>query len=129
MPVEWGVSEGTFDSVDEEEGREQCKPNGKAATAAVDLEDFVAYMPMHRYIYRPDGDLWPAASIDARIPRVSILDTNGKPKSIKASTWLDQRRPVEQMTWAPGEPKLIKDRLIAEGGWIERKDATVFNLY
>src|SRR5262249_47913671 len=29
----------------------------------------------------------------------------------------------------PGEPMLIKDRLISEGGWIERRGCTTFNLY
>jgi hypothetical protein len=33
------------------------------------------------------------------------------------------------VTWAPGEPQLIRDRLIINGGWIERAGATVFNLY
>ena len=49
--------------------------------------------------------------------------------SIKPAAWLDQHRPVEQMTWYPGEPMLICDRLIAEGGWIARPGSTVFNLY
>src|SRR5262249_19647721 len=46
-----------------------------------------------------------------------------------ASTWLDRNRPVEQITWMPGEPMLIKDRVIAEGGWIERPSCRVLNLY
>ena len=33
------------------------------------------------------------------------------------------------MTWAPGKPMLIKNRLISDGGWIERPGCTVFNLY
>ena len=33
------------------------------------------------------------------------------------------------MTWAPGMPPLIRDRLISDGGWIERKGVTTFNLY
>jgi hypothetical protein len=33
------------------------------------------------------------------------------------------------MTWAPGLSMLIRDRLISDGGWIERKDVTCFNLY
>ena len=33
------------------------------------------------------------------------------------------------MTWAPGQPMLMRDRLISDGGWIERKGVTVFNLY
>src|SRR5262249_15203871 len=43
--------------------------------------------------------------------------------------WLDQNRPVEQMTWAPGEPTEIRDRLIAEGGWFAQPGCRVFNLY
>jgi hypothetical protein len=33
------------------------------------------------------------------------------------------------MTWAPGKPMLIRDKLIADGGWIDRPGCTVFNLY
>jgi hypothetical protein len=33
------------------------------------------------------------------------------------------------MTWAPGEPMLVANRLISDGGWIERKKVTCFNLY
>src|SRR5262249_28966934 len=40
-----------------------------------------------------------------------------------------KHRAVEQMTWAPGYPMEIKDRLISEGGWIDRPGCTVFNLY
>ncbi len=104
---------------------------------AVSLADFRAYMPMHSYIYAPTRDMWPAASVNARVPPVALVDGSGKPaldedgkqKFISASAWLDQNKPVEQMTWAPGEPMLIKDRLISEGGWIARHGCTVFNLY
>jgi len=30
---------------------------------------------------------------------------------------------------APGEPKIIKERVISEGGWIERPGCRCFNLY
>ncbi len=33
------------------------------------------------------------------------------------------------MTWAPGSPMLIRDQLISDGGWIERKGVTCFNIY
>jgi hypothetical protein len=52
-----------------------------------------------------------------------------KGKTITASAWLDQNRAVEQMTWCPGLPMLVCDRLIADGGWIKRKGVTCFNLY
>lgn len=57
------------------------------------------------------------------------LDASGKPVTIAPGLWLDRNRPVEQMTWVPGLPMLIKDRLVVAGGWIERLDVTSFNLY
>ena len=33
------------------------------------------------------------------------------------------------MTWAPGLPEVITNRLISEGGWIDRSGVSCFNLY
>jgi hypothetical protein len=104
----------------------------------VTVDDFHAYMPSHLYLYEPTREQWPASSVNARIPPIPVFTKNGNravdkkgkpPKLIKASSWLDRNKPIEQMTWAPGQPTLIKDRLIAEGGWIERNGVTTFNLY
>ena len=89
-------------------------------------EDFVAYMAMHKFVFLPTRELWPPSSVNARLPPVKVPGT-GKP--MLASKWLDQNRPVEQMTWAPGEPVLIEGRLIREGGWVVRSGCTVLNLY
>ena len=87
-------------------------------------------MPMNSYIFTPSGEMWPAGSVNARVAAIEVgVDKKGEPALISASRWLSQNRPVEQMTWAPGEPQLIRDRLITNGGWIERAGATVFNLY
>jgi uncharacterized protein DUF5906 len=99
--------------------------SGEAPTGdGVCMDDFHAYMPMHSYIFAPSREMWPAGSVNARVPPLMVGD-----KIIPAATWLDRNRPVEQMTWAPGEPMLIRDRLIADGGWIERGKVTCFNLY
>ena len=95
----------------------------------VSLDDFYAYMPMHSYLFVPSRDPWPAASVNARIAPIPDGEVDGKPKTVNANIWLDQNRPVEQMTWAPGLPMLINDRLISEGGWINRKGVNCFNLY
>ena len=95
------------------------------AAEGVSIGDFYAYMPMHSYIFVPSREMWPPASVNSRIPPIPI--DGGK--KVAANVWLDQNRAVEQMTWAPGEPMLIHDRLIADGGWIERKGVTCFNLY
>jgi hypothetical protein len=117
------------------------KPNGKTQEQwqpeGVTINDFRAYMPTHSYIFEPSREMWPASSVNSRIPPVPVFDAHGnpvvdekdKPKVIPASTWLDQNRSVEQMTWAPGLPMLIPDRLIKDGGWIEREGVTCFNLY
>lgn len=105
--------------------------------AGVGLTDFSAYMPTHSYIYEPTGAMWPASSVNARIPKVKltdqsgnpVLDQNGKQAQLPASAWLDRNRPCEQMTWAPGLPAKIHDKLILDGGWIGRAGVTVFNLY
>ena len=97
----------------------QPAPSG-APVDGLTLDDFFAYAPEHNYIFRPTGQRWPAGSVNGRL---------GKVGAVKASLWLDQNKPVEQMTWSPGDPALIKDKLVADGGWFEKKHTTVFNLY
>jgi len=111
--------------------------NDKLSDGEVALADFYAYMPDHSYIFVPTGEKWPAASVNSRLPSIPLLkkdgtavvDTNGNPKRIKPNVWLDKHRPVEQMTWAPGEPPIIEGRLIADGGWIKRQGVSAYNLY
>jgi hypothetical protein len=124
------------------------KANGKAGAgeksgeaeklpAGVELEDFSAFMPAHSYIYHPTRESWPAVSVNARIEPVPVVDDDGEPVVddkgrqvvMPANAWLDRNSAVEQMTWAPGQPMLIKDRLVSSGGWIEREGVTCFNLY
>ena len=93
--------------------------------SGVSIDDFYAYMPMHCYVYAPSREMWPASSVNARI--APIPGPNNK--SVPASTWLDQHKPVEQMSWCPGLPMLVRDRLIADGGWIKRRGVSCFNLY
>jgi hypothetical protein len=115
----------------------QAKANAKL-DEGVSLDDFHAYMPRHSYIFAPTREMWAGSSVNARVPPILITDARGNPvldketgerKYMAATSWLDRNKPVEQMTWAPGLPMLIGDRLISEGGWIERKNVTCFNLY
>jgi len=94
-------------------------------STGVTVDDFHAYMVMHQYIFAPSGEMWPAPSVNARIPPQT--DSDGK--ELKASEWLDKHRAVEQLTWYPGEPPLIEGRLISNGGWITRAGCRCFNLY
>jgi len=56
-------------------------------------------------------------------------DLRGKLVKIKPASWLHQFRGVLQMTWAPGEPLLIEDKLMSNGGWHEHPDALAINRY
>jgi hypothetical protein len=124
-------------TVDAEVGATNHDDSESGTRSGVTLNDFYALMPMHAYLFEPTRDLWPASSVNARIGSVPIvdkkgnpvLDVGGQPKKVKASAWLDRHRPVEQMTWDPGSPSLIRDRLVSDGGWIERPGCTTFNLY
>ncbi len=106
-------------------------------TKGVTLNDFRAYMPAHKYIFAPTGELWPSSSVNSRIMPVAeygpdgkqVTDKDGKPKFLAASAWLDAFHPVEQMTWAPGHPQVVEGQIIADGGWIERPGCACFNLY
>jgi hypothetical protein len=94
-------------------------------------------MPTGVYIFTPCREPWVPRSVDLCLPRMPVLDKYGQPKhdkngkliTISATTWLAQNRRVIQVTWAPGRPMLIEDCLVVDGGWIERKDVTSFNLY
>jgi hypothetical protein len=105
---------------------ERTEPPG---APAITLEDFYAVMPMHAYVYTRNCEIWPAASINSRLPCMEVGSDNGKPVKVKSSQWLDQNRPVEQLTWAPGEPQIVADRLVSNGGWIQLAGVSCFNLY
>jgi hypothetical protein len=133
--AEWARSKGVANG---ERELRRVFDNVGCSDEGVHLENFVAYMQSHDFVYLPAGDFWPAARVDARLFPIPLSDKNGKPimdkktkeqKTIKPSAWLAKHAPVEQMTWAPGQQKLIRNRLISEGGWIDRKGVTVLNLY
>jgi Bifunctional DNA primase/polymerase, N-terminal len=108
-----------------------------AVSSAVTLDDFRAHTPTHSFIYMPLGETWSAAGLDSRLDWIPMIDRRGMPvvnrngeqKLMRPSMWLEKHRPVEQMTWAPGFPQLIPDRLVSSGGWIDRKGTISYNLY
>jgi hypothetical protein len=113
------------------------EPQRLGYTAHVSIDDFYAYLPKHEYIFVPTREMWPATSVDGRLspkPKLNAdgnqaVDDKGKPLWIRPSVWLDRNRSVEQMTWCPGQPTVIEDKLVADGGWIYRMGVRMFNLY
>jgi hypothetical protein len=113
------------------------------AKGGITLDDFVAHLPEPKnYIFLTTRAPWSAEAVDTLFPDgVALLDENGnpvlrknkkgkeEPVIISASTWLDINRPVHQMTWAPGMGEIIKDKIVADGGWFEKPGANTLNLY
>jgi len=95
----------------------------------VALDDFYAYTPDHKYIYKPTGQIWVKTGVNADIPPIEYKDKDSNQKRMLASDWLDRNRSVQQMTWMPGEPQIIKDRLMIEGTLIEKRGVKCFNRY
>jgi uncharacterized protein DUF5906 len=111
----------------------------------ISVNDFYAYLPAHQYIFVPTRELWPASGVNAKCP--TSLGENGQPITkvvprkgkggvttfesvpVPPTQYLDEHRAVDQMTWAPGEPMIIANRLVDGGGWIERQGVNCFNLY
>ena len=101
------------------------------------IEDFVAFPPNNTFVYLPCREQWSAAAIDKVLPPQQDLDADGQPRRhlgkpvmIKASTWLMRHRRVEQMSWEPGAPMIIRDRIISGGvEWIDKPGANVLNTY
>jgi len=102
----------------------------------IQRDDFYALAPANRCIYRPTRDIWNNEAVDNRVPPQPLLDANGNPvrkdgkvKMMAASKWLAQHRSVERMTWAPGEPESIEDKLLIDDSWIEKPGARTYNTY
>jgi hypothetical protein len=107
-------------------------------------EDYYAFLPSHEYIYRRTGRLYPLASINATLDKVTVgakpkkqtkkqIADGDKPEvvavQIPASLWLDRNRPIMEMTWSPGDGEIIDGRLPSEGGWVHQPGVQTFNLY
>jgi hypothetical protein len=101
------------------------------------LEDLCSYAPSRACIYLPCKSSWPNASVDDRLPRMPMLQPDGTPllnrrggvTTIPASIWLAQNRSVETLTWDPGQPEFIRDRLAVDGGYVDKPGATTLNFY
>ena len=82
--IEAGIQEPHGDLKDREQSEPfEPKPNGEAIDEVgigVSLDDFVAYMPAHSYIFKPTREMWAAASVNARLPKTKVrMDRDGTP--------------------------------------------------
>jgi hypothetical protein len=105
-------------------------PNHPELTAqqAKALDDYWAHIPSGKMIFERTGELHNAASVDKHIGRIKdAMKTEGQ--GVQASTWLSQKRFVNSIGWAPGEPKIIDDKVLTKDGWIPVAGKRTFNSY
>jgi hypothetical protein len=137
---DWVEAGGTREALLElvEKAAEPWKPSkNKKSKALVDLEAFYAHSPTNTYLFRPTHDLWPAVSVNARVPPVPMVNKHGAPilnekgeqKYESATSWLNRNRVVERITWVPGAPELIPNRYLIADGWVDEVGAASFNRY
>jgi hypothetical protein len=78
-------------------------------------DDFIYYRPENKCIYLPTGDMWPRESVSASTKKGTLLK-------------ITKERHVSVMTWAPGHPQIIYDKIVNQD-WIEHPGANTYNLY
>lgn len=97
------------DDLDKKTKREQLPTSAS-------MDDFWAYLPEHKYLFVPTRKMWPEASV------ASIFGDH-------FPNVLDCKKPIHEMAWVPGEETIIRDRIMVEGGWINKPGYNTFNLY
>ena len=103
----------------------------------IKLEDFVGYLPESVFIDRVTMKFWGARGVDAAIEPVILVDDKGaplkdktgNPMRIKATFMISKQYPVHHLIWAPGKPRVIKERVMLEGQWKQAPGMNCFNLY
>src|SRR5271166_4708549 len=79
--------DGSGRDVEHEKGAHEARRNGhdpgaEPAVEGVTVEDFVAYMPAHNYIFTPTREPWPGSSVNARAPSVAYTTKEGEEKQM-----------------------------------------------
>jgi Family of unknown function (DUF5906) len=95
-------------------------PKKIEATRLMTVDEYAYHIPSNKYIFLPTGEACQVTGVNAQL---------GKIQKMMASKWLRLNRSVHQITWAPGFPEIIKDQVITQGAWIEKRGALVLNTY
>ena len=59
-----------------------------------------------------------------KVEKLAAAAARARRSRARRKAWLDDKRPVRLMTWAPGPPMFVHNRFVADGGWIEKPGGT-----
>jgi Bifunctional DNA primase/polymerase, N-terminal len=92
------------------------------------LAAYWCHLPTGKIICERTGELHSPTSMDKHFPKIKdAMKTEGP--GMNASTWWARYRVVNSMGWAPGEPKIIEDKVLTQDGWIPYAGRKTFNFY
>jgi hypothetical protein len=100
----------------------------EAAAQKLALEDFVAYLPEHKYIHRATRAIWVPSGVNGLVAwPTKIVD--GKTVRVPPNREIDDRSPIHCLSWLPGEGEVISDTVINHGGRVPAPHCNTYNLY
>ena len=113
-------------------GARRLPPDERAAIpgAGIVLTDLWALAQMDRFFCLPTGQHWPRSGVNGKFQPVNLgTDDKGKPVTVAAAVWLYRNQSADGLTWWPGLPPIIQDRISFEGVLVERSGAKLINRY
>jgi len=105
---------------------------------AITVDDYQAFLPNSTFIFEPTNRTWNTKGVNSQIGMVTVMDVAGNPvrdattgeiKRLKAAEWLSRFKPIHEITWAPGEIKVIEDKVVSNEGWKEKPGTKTYNHY
>ena len=81
-----------------------------------EFADYYSFMGKPEILYLPTRDFFPAAKVEARTRK-------------GFAKWLTKNRAIHSMTWAPGLPTIIRDKLALKSGWQDKPGVNTLNKY
>jgi hypothetical protein len=99
--------------------------NGDNSSRMLTVNDFRSVVGEVDFVHVGTAGFWKAASVDANVAPVDV----GGLKPVKATAWMRAYRKVTELSWLPGQPRLIEGMCIGVSGLQRRAQHTIFNLY
>jgi len=81
-----------------------------------EFADYYSYLGTEKYLYLPTRTAFPASKVNNRTRK-------------GFTKWLDKNRAIHSVTWAPGLPTIIENKIAVKTGWQDKRGAHTLNNY